>query len=70
MTSPSPPRIVYSAFPAPTAEDPTAKAKADAAAASAKQMQQRRQGYSANILTAPKVGPRAISLLGGGERVA
>lgn len=64
--SSSPPKPVIPP-PAPTADDPVAKAKADAAAASAKLLAQRRQGYSANILTPPKVGAPKVSLLGGGE---
>lgn len=66
FSQPDPPKIVTPP-PAPTVDDPAAKAAADAAAASAKKIAQRRGGYAANILTPPKIGARAISLLGGGE---
>ena len=70
FSSPSPPKIIYPATPPPTQDDPTTKAKAEGAAASARALAQRRMGSAANILTPPKVGPRSISLLGGGERTA
>lgn len=63
----SPPPLP-AATPAPTADDPATKAKTDAAAAAARALAMRRQGAAANIFTPrPTVGPRAVSLLGGGE---